>query len=210
MWHGLVQAAQSRSASRYKERVSTATVARMGRCGYAIMPGLEVEGQFGMPVLQAPPSSFQLPRALVHEMLKRPPRFGLLRTNRYTDAAEAVMRKEIAKRRAQLQLGSGDSAYGVCSCRDRCGDECENRLLRIECFGGEAESAGPEPAPSQSPGGGEESGAAAAEAPPAKRRRRPRAPTNCACGPECGNRRFAQRQWKRVTPFRVRWCPPGR
>lgn len=227
MWRGLVQAAKTKGSSRHKERVSTATVARIGRRGYAIMPGLEVEGQFGMPVLHAPQGSFQLPKALVHEMLTRPPRFGNLRTNRYTPAAEAVMRRHISRRRSQLQLGSGDSTYGVCSCAERCGDECENRLLRIECFGGESETAGPgttgpepSPSPSPSPEDGDEgadagTAGAAAEAgaeaaPPAKRRRRPPVPTNCACGPGCGNRRFAQRLWKRVTPFRVRGrqlCP---
>ena len=66
---------------------------------------------------------------------------------------------------------------GVCTCVDHCGEDCWNRLLKIECYGK------PEDAK-----GGRKEGA--------------RLRTNCPLGPGCGNRLFSTRTYPKIERFR--------
>ena len=119
---------------------------------------------------------FRMPRALLAAVNSRPPPFKHIKRSIY--------------RTAGVKHQNEDD--GVCGCTGGvCGDACVNRALKIECIG--AGSSG---------GAKNKSKNKTAKVKVKKGGKF----DNCSCGPECGNRRFARKDFAKVVPFRT----PGR
>ena len=91
----------------------------------------------------------------------------------------------LPRKGAELPVYSGLEG-GVCSCRDKkCDDECMNRILKFECCVSSSRG------PSRDDGGADSGVNKSGER-----------NSNCCIGPECGNRRFANREWSPIQRFR--------